>query len=76
MLVPQYSDAEEDLHNWAKYVSQFKNIERVDILPFHQMGQHKWESLGIDYKLKNTPSPSPEDVKKAETIFKGYGLNC
>ena len=37
VLVPGYSDDEEDLHEWAKFVSQFGNIERVDILPFHQI---------------------------------------
>lgn len=76
VLVPQLTDDESDLHNWAKYMSQFKNIERVDILPFHQMGTHKWESLGIEYKLKDTPTPSAEDVKKAEAILRGYNLKC
>lgn len=74
VLVPNFSDDEEDLHNWAKYISQFKNIERVDILPFHQMGIHKWEQLGIDYKLKDVASPSVDEVKKAENIFKSYDL--
>lgn len=76
VLVPQISDNEEDLYNWAKYVSQFKNVERVDILPFHQMGQHKWESLEVNYKLKDTTTPTSDDVKRVEAIFRSYGLNC
>jgi pyruvate formate-lyase activating enzyme len=55
-------------------VSQFKNIERVDILPFHQMGTYKWENLGKDYKLKDVKTPTREEVEKAEGIFKSYGL--
>ena len=74
VLVPGYSDDEEDLHEWAKFVSQFKNIERVDILPFHQMGTYKWENLGKDYKLKDVKTPTREEVEKAEGIFKSYGL--
>ena len=74
VLVPGYSDDEEDLHEWAKFVSQFWNIERVDILPFHQMGTYKWENLGKDYKLKDVKTPTREEVEKAEEIFKSYGL--
>ena len=74
VLVPGYSDSEEDLHEWAKFVSQFGNIERVDILPFHQMGTYKWEKLGKEYKLKDVETPTREEVEKAEEIFKSYGL--
>lgn len=74
VLVPHFSDDEQDLHNWAKYVSLFDNVERVDVLPFHQMGIHKWEEVGTDYKLKDIKTPTAEDVKKAEAIFKSYNL--
>ena len=49
-------------------------MERVDVLPFHQMGQYKWEKVGKEYKLKETPTPTRELVEKAEEIFKSYGL--
>ncbi|MFV0538168.1 MAG: pyruvate formate-lyase-activating protein [Dysgonomonas sp.] len=75
VLVPGYTDDENDLVEWAKYASQFKNVERVDILPFHQMAMHKWEQLGIDYKLGNIQPPTQELIEKASTIFKSYGLN-
>ena len=75
VLVPGYTDNEKDLKAWAKYVSNFKNVERVDILPFHQMASYKWEGLGRSYELKDTPAPSKEDIKKAEEIFKSFGLN-
>lgn len=74
VLVPGYSDDETDLHNWAKYVSGFKNIERVDILPFHQMGMQKWKELNQEYKLAKVPPPSLEQVTKATEIFRSYGL--
>ncbi len=74
VLVPGYSDDESDLRKWAGYASQFSNVERVDVLPFHQMGIHKWEELGKEYKLKEVKSPTMEEVKKAELIFKEAGL--
>lgn len=74
VLLPHYSDDEKDLNDWAKYASQFKNIERVDILPFHQMAINKWEDLNIEYKLKDIEPPTSKQKEKAETIFKSYGL--
>lgn len=75
VLVPGFTDDEKDLNDWAKYVSQFTNVQRVDVLPFHQMGIHKWQQLGKDYKLKDVKPPSPEEVENAENIFRNYGLN-
>ena len=74
VLVPGYSDDEKDLHEWAKYCSKFKNVERVDILPFHQMGTPKWDLMKKEYKLRETPTPTKEEVVKAEDIFASYGL--
>lgn len=74
VLVPGYTDDENDLHEWSKYVSKFKNVERVDILPFHQMGTPKWEKMKKVYQLKDTPTPTREEVMKAEDIMVSYGL--
>lgn len=74
VLVPGYSDDENDLHEWAKYCSKFKNIERVDILPFHQMGTPKWDKMKKEYKLRDTRTPNKDEIIKAEDIFKNYGL--
>ena len=42
VLLPGYTDDEDDLYRWAKKLTQYKTIERIDILPFHQMGSNKW----------------------------------
>ena len=74
VLVPQYSDDEQDLHEWANFASTFPIVQQVEVLPFHQMGTHKWEELGIKYKLKDIQPPSAEMIAKAEKIFKSYNL--
>ncbi len=72
VLVNGYTDHEKDLHQWAAFVARFPNVQRVDVLPFHQMGAHKWENCGKEYILKNTPATTREEVQKAEAIFKQY----
>lgn len=74
VLLPHYTDDEKDLIEWAKYASQFKNVERVDILPFHQMAVQKWQDLGLEYQLKDIEPPTSTQKEKAEAIFKSYGL--
>jgi len=51
-------------------------VERVDVLPFHQMGQYKWKKLGLEYTLDNTPSPSNELVEQTCTLFRRAGLKA
>lgn len=74
VLTPNYTDNEKDLHAWAEYVSHYKVVERVDILPFHQMGSQKWEQIGKKYQLKDLRTPTQEEIKKASEIFSSYGL--
>jgi pyruvate formate lyase activating enzyme len=46
----------------------------VEVLPFHKMGEYKWEQMGYDYKLKDTPPASPELVQQVMAIFRGHNL--
>ncbi|MEO1669228.1 MAG: pyruvate formate-lyase-activating protein [Cyanobacteria bacterium J06631_2] len=76
VLVPNLTDAAKNTHGLAKFVSELSNIERVEILPFHKMGEYKWEQLGYDYQLKNTPSASPELVAITKEIFARQGIKA
>jgi pyruvate formate lyase activating enzyme len=57
VLVPGHTDAPEDIDRLADFVAGLTNVERVEILPFHKMGEDKWERLGRKYQLKDTPVP-------------------
>lgn len=72
VLVPGLTDQEEFLHKWGAHFTGYKNIKRVEILPFHTFGFYKYKELGVKNPLENTPVPSKEGVQKAFDIFKKY----
>ncbi|BAQ62240.1 pyruvate formate-lyase activating enzyme [Geminocystis sp. NIES-3708] len=74
VLVPNLTDPENNVRGLAQFIAPFKNIEKVEILPFHKMGEYKWEQLGYDYQLKDTQPPSPQLMNQVINIFKSYGL--
>jgi pyruvate formate lyase activating enzyme len=74
VLVPGLTDDPEDIAKIAEFAASLGNVERVDVLPFHQMGRFKWKNLGIEYKLQDVEPPSPETVDRACAQFKQSGL--
>jgi pyruvate formate lyase activating enzyme len=72
--VPNLTDLRQNIEGLAQFVSTLDNVEKVEVLPFHQMGAYKWEQLGYDYQLKDTQPPTPELVQQAIDIFRGYAL--
>lgn len=69
VLVPNGSDNDEDLKKLREFLDTLDNVERVEVLPYHTLGIHKWEALGYDYPLGDTPSPSEERVANAKRIL-------
>lgn len=74
VLVPGLTDRREDLQGLARFVSGLSSVERVEVVPFHQMASHKWESLGLEYRLKGTPEPTPAQLAEAKRVFEDAGL--
>ncbi|MGF1539463.1 MAG: pyruvate formate-lyase-activating protein [Pleurocapsa sp.] len=74
VLVPHLSDRPDNIRGLAEFVSSLKNVTKVEILPFHKMGEYKWEQLGYEYQLKDTPPASPELVNTTKKIFAEYGI--
>lgn len=72
VLVPGYSDFEEDIRNLGNHFRNFKQIQRVEILPYHRLGVHKYEAMGLDYALKDVKENTPEQLRSAEKLFKEY----
>ena len=76
VLVPGLTDDLGDISKTAKFVAGLGNVERVDVLPFHQMGRFKWRELGIDYKLQDKQPPSVDLVERVCSIFRSTGLKA
>jgi pyruvate formate lyase activating enzyme len=74
VLVPGLTDDEENVAPIAAFVAGLGNVERVDVLPFHQMGRFKWKNLGIPYTLEGAEPPSNELVEKTCAVFRAEGL--
>ncbi|MCC5898701.1 MAG: pyruvate formate lyase-activating protein [Phormidium sp. BM_Day4_Bin.17] len=74
VLVPELTNQVENMEGLAQFLSGFRNVERLEILPFHKMGEYKWEALGYDYQLKDTPEPTDEQIQVAREIFSQYRL--
>ena len=67
--MPGISNDEEQLINLRHFIDTLNNVKKVEVLPYHTLGVFKWEQLGIDYTLKDTPVPTKEEVAKAESIL-------
>lgn len=74
VLVPGVTDDPDNMRGLAGFAAGLANVERVEVLPFHQHGAHKWRRLGIPYSLEHTPIPTAEEVQAAGEIFRAVGL--
>ncbi|MBF8970300.1 MULTISPECIES: pyruvate formate-lyase-activating protein [unclassified Streptococcus] len=69
VLVPGLTDRDDDLEELGKFVKTLKNVDKFEILPYHTMGEFKWEKLGIDYPLKGVKPPTKERVENAKKLM-------
>jgi pyruvate formate lyase activating enzyme len=74
VLVPGLTDAEDDVEKVARFMSTLAHVERVEVLPFHQLGAGKWTDLRLPYQLADVPPAAPELVRRAEAQFRAHGL--
>ena len=69
VLVPGINDDDESLHRLRSFIDTLSNVERVEVLPYHDLGVYKWEQLGIPYKLTDVKPPTEESVLHARKIL-------
>lgn len=70
VLVPGYTDKEEDLKNLKEFLSELNTVKKVEILPYHDLGKFKWIELGCKYELEGVPTATSEDVERAKQILR------
>lgn len=72
VLVPGYSDFEEDIRSVGRDLGDYRMIQRVEILPYHTLGVHKYEAMGIPYLLKDIKENTPVQIERAQELFSCY----
>ena len=72
VFVPGYSDQPEALHALGQHFGGFENIERLELLPYHTYGKHKYETLGKPYLLEDGHEPTYEESASAQAIRERY----
>jgi pyruvate formate lyase activating enzyme len=74
VLVPGLTDIDGEMRQLGEFVASLGNAQRAEILPFHQLGQYKWERLGLNYQLGGTPPPEQQAIDHAIDVFRETGL--
>ena len=74
VLVPGLTDDPAEIESLAEFAAGLGVVERVDVLPFHKMGEFKWRSLGLPYALADTEPPSAELTGHVRDLFRARGL--
>lgn len=75
VLVPGWTDQPEHIESWARYFQDYQTVEKIEILPYHLLGAHKYDSLGIPNPLAGVKPPSEEIINHTKEIFKRYLKN-
>lgn len=69
VLIPGYTDDESDLLKLKDFISGLENVDKIEILPYHDMGKYKWKELGLKYELADVRVANNDDVKRAKKIL-------
>ena len=70
VLIPGITDNEEDLEKLKEFISTLNNVEKVELLPYHDLGRFKWQELGLEYPLYNIKTATNEDIERARKILR------
>lgn len=70
VIIPGITDDEEDLIKLKEFISSLKTVKKIELLPYHNLGEYKWKKLGLDYKLKDIRSANSDDIKRVKEILK------
>jgi len=76
VLVPGLTDDPANVEGIARFVAPMRNVEWVEVLPFHQMGAFKWKAMGLNYELADTQPPPPDVVARVLDQFRKAGCHA
>ncbi len=73
VLVPKLTDNLDSVRKLSEHLDHYPNVEKIELLGFHKMGEYKWKELGLEYKLADTKEPSKELLREVKAIFESNG---
>lgn len=69
VLVPGVTDDDAALRRTREFIDGLDNVQRIEVLPYHTLGEYKWKAQGLDYPLEGVAPPTAERIKNAENIL-------
>lgn len=72
VVVPGFTDDERSARLLGEFIQDMDNIEKVELLPYHQLGAHKWEAMGLEYPLAGVNPPSKEVMENVKAVICSY----
>jgi len=75
VLVPGYTDSEDSLQRLRTMFAGNRYLSKIEILPYHKLGEHKWKKLNWPYELEHVKENTPEQLERVENLLKGYFTN-
>ncbi len=68
-IIPGINDGDEDIKQFIQVLKDLK-IQRIDLLPYHQIAEHKYHRLGLAYKMENISEPSEDSLTRIRDTLK------
>ncbi len=69
VIVPGITNEKQDLLALKNFISSLKNVQKIELIPYHELGKYKWENLGIKYELNGIPVANSQDIEEAKKIL-------
>ncbi len=69
VIVPGITDQEQDLLKLKNFIASLNNVEKIELIPYHEMGKYKWENLGLKYELDGLRSATSNDIERVKNIL-------
>ena len=72
VIIPGITDKKDDLLKLKEFIATLKNVGKIELIPYHELGKYKWENLGLKYELDGIPEATNNDIKRVKDIL---GIN-
>ena len=76
VVVGGFTDDIDSAKKLAEFIKPMSNVEKVELLPYHELGKHKWEAMGEEYELNNISPPSRATMDQIKQVFLDAGINA